>query len=147
VLLSPHPEAGPPSGAPGSQQPPALETGPVSSLTGTSATLGGTVNPDRATVSSCRFEYGLSTAYGSSVACGSLPGSGSSPVAVSASVSGLLAATSYHFRIVATNAGGTALGPDLAFTTGVAGHSASAATASSMLLAAVDPQALAGGAW
>ena len=39
------------------------------------------------------------TAYGSSAPCTSLPGSGTSPVAVSASVTGLSANTTYHFRI------------------------------------------------
>ena len=41
-------------------------------------------------------------AYGQSAPCSSLPGSGCSPVAVSASVSGLTANTTYHFRISAT---------------------------------------------
>ena len=45
------------------------------------------------------------------------PGAGASPVEVSASVTGLAANTSYHFRVVATNAGGTSVGSDKTFAT------------------------------
>ena len=41
-----------------------------------------------------------------------LPGSGESSVAVSASISGLTAKTTYHFRVVAKNAGGESKGAD-----------------------------------
>src|SRR5205807_188286 len=68
-------------------------------------------------VSDCRFEYGTSSAYGSSVPCTSLPGSGTSAVAVSAEVESLAANTTYHFRIVASNAGGSGNGEDQTFTT------------------------------
>ena len=68
-------------------------------------------------MSECKFEYGTTTAYGSSVPCSPAPGSGDSPVAVSASVTGLAANTTYHFRIVATNAGGTSKGADETFKT------------------------------
>ena len=97
--------------------PPAVETGAASPVAQTSATLNAAVNPDGATVSDCHFEYGTSTSYGSSVPCASLPGSGSSPVAVSAAVAGLSANTTYHVRIVATDAGGTSYGADATFTT------------------------------
>ncbi len=96
---------------------PAVATGAASSLAQTSATLNATVNPDGGTVSSCEFEYGTTTSYGSSAPCASLPGSGEAPVAVSAAISGLHARTSYHFRIVATNVGGTSQGSDGTFTT------------------------------
>src|SRR5207249_2559995 len=96
---------------------PTVETNPASAITQTGATLNATVNPNGATVSECQFEYGATEAYGSSVPCSSSPGSGSSPVAVSASLSGLAPNTSYHFRISATNAGGTSKGSDRSFTT------------------------------
>ncbi|HTR89233.1 MAG TPA: IPT/TIG domain-containing protein, partial [Solirubrobacteraceae bacterium] len=117
VLLSPEPEPGVASQAPGSQQPPAEETGVASSLTPTSATLRATVNPDKAAVSDCHFEYGISMSYEVSVPCGFLPGSGSNPVGVSANVAKLSPTTTYHFRIVATNSGGTRAGPDMSFVT------------------------------
>jgi len=97
--------------------PPALETKAASSVTQTTVTLNAMVNPNGATLSKCEFEYGATNAYGSIAPCSSLPGSGISAVAVSASLTGLGANTTYHFRISATNAGGTSKGPDEAFTT------------------------------
>jgi hypothetical protein len=92
-------------------------TGAASSLTQTSATLNATVNPNGGTVEDCHFDYGTSTSYGLSVPCSGLPGSGNSAVSVSAPVGGLVAATTYYFRIVATNWGGTSYGADQALTT------------------------------
>jgi hypothetical protein len=97
--------------------PPTVVTGEASAITQTSATLGASVNPNGGEVSECRFEFGNSTAYGSSAPCSAPPGSGEAPVALSASLSGLSASTTYHFRITATNAGGTSKGADKAFTT------------------------------
>jgi hypothetical protein len=102
--------------------PPTVVTGAASAVTQTSATLNATVNPNGGTVSDCHFEYGPTEAYGSTAPCSSLPGSGESPVAVSASVTGLAASTTYHFRISATNAGGTGKGSDQTFTTLAASH-------------------------
>ena len=96
---------------------PAVEAKPASAVTQTSATLNGTVNPEGAEVSKCEVEYGPTTAYGSSVACSSPPGSGSSAVPVSASVTGLTANTTYHFRISAANSSGTTKGADATFKT------------------------------
>jgi sugar lactone lactonase YvrE len=92
---------------------PQTETKPASSITLTSATLNASVNPiGQGEVSECKFEYGTTTSYGSSAPCVPSPGSGESPVAVSASVSGLPASTTYHFRVSATNASGTSTGFD-----------------------------------
>jgi hypothetical protein len=96
-------------------KPPKVITGAASSITQTSATLNATVNPNGGEVSSCLLEYGTSTSYGSSVACTSLPGSGESPVAVAAPLGDLSANTLYHFRLVATNPGGTSYGSDETF--------------------------------
>jgi hypothetical protein len=98
-------------------KPPTVLTGAASSVTLTSATLNATVNPNGAAVSECKFEYGTTVPYGSSATCTPAPGSGSSPVAVSASLTGLTAHTIYHFRISATNAGGTSTGSDRTFAT------------------------------
>src|SRR5262249_59341719 len=43
---------------------PTVETKPASSITTTSATLNGTVDPNGGAVSECTFEYGTTTAYG-----------------------------------------------------------------------------------
>jgi hypothetical protein len=91
---------------------PTVVTEPASSPTQTAVTLNATVSPNGSEVSGCHFEYGTTASYGTSVPCSSLPGSGASPVAVSASVTSLSANTTYHFRIVATNEGGTSYGVD-----------------------------------
>ncbi len=97
--------------------PPTVATGSVSEPTLKSALLEGTVNPNGATVSECKFEYGTTTAYGSSVPCSTSPGSGKAPVAVSATVSSLAEATTYHYRVSATNVGGSSAGSDQTFAT------------------------------
>ena len=79
----------------------------ASSVTDATAVLNGTVNPNNATVTACKFEYGPTTSLGSSVPCAPEPGSGASPVAVSAAVGGLTAGTTYYFRVVASNVFGT----------------------------------------
>jgi len=81
-------------------------------VTQTSATLNASVNPEDETVTSCRFQYGPTNTYGSEIACKVLPGSGGTPVEVSASLTGLTSNSTYHFRIVATNATGTNSGED-----------------------------------
>ncbi len=96
---------------------PTVTTGSASSVTQTGAALAGTVDPNGPAVTSCRFEYGTSASYGSSVACASAPSSGTSAVPVSGSLSGLQPGTEYHFRLVATTAGGTVVGSDATFTT------------------------------
>jgi len=96
---------------------PTAVTGAASPIKQTSATLNATVNPNGSAVSDCHFEYGLTPLYGTSVPCTSLPGSGGTPVAVSAVAEPLTAGTTYHFRVVATNAIGTAEGTDQTFTT------------------------------
>ena len=96
---------------------PTAVTGAAIGVEQTSATLHATVNPNGGEVSECKFEYGTTTSYGSSAPCAPSPGAGSSPVAVSAAITGLAAATTYHFRIVATNVSGSSDGNDAAFTT------------------------------
>jgi plastocyanin len=91
---------------------PTVVTKPAASVTQTTATLNATVNPKNAEVSECKLEYGTSASYGSSALCTPAPGSGGSPVAVSAPLSGLSPNTTYHFRVSATNAGGTSKGAD-----------------------------------
>jgi hypothetical protein len=97
--------------------PPVATTGSASSVLDTSATLNGTVDPN-GSATSYHFEYGTTTAYGSqSPAADADAGSGSSAVPVSTTLSGLFAATTYHFRLVATNAAGTTVSADRTLTT------------------------------
>src|SRR5205807_6797938 len=76
----------------------------------TRAPLTATDNPCRASVCASDFDYGTSTSYGKSAPCAQAPGSGSAPVPVSAALTGLQANTTFYFRIVATNPGGTSTG-------------------------------------
>ena len=97
--------------------PPTVETLPATGVEQTVATLNATVNPEGTTLSDCHFEYGPSTEYGTHVPCSPEPGVEKEPVPVSASLTGLNLATTYHFRIVATNQSGTTKGNDVAFQT------------------------------
>jgi hypothetical protein len=92
-------------------------TAPAASVGPSAATLNGTVLGE--TTTTAYFQYGTSTGYGASTAHQSVPAS-INPRAVSAPVIGLSPGTTYHFRIVAENAGGPAFGADQAFTTGPA---------------------------
>ncbi|HEV7584617.1 MAG TPA: IPT/TIG domain-containing protein [Solirubrobacteraceae bacterium] len=97
--------------------PPAVVTAAATNVIRNAATLNGTVNPEDGEVTSCIFEYGQTEAYGQTVGCTPAPGAGIAPVSVSATVTGLIAATAYHYRVLATNAHGTSYGSDRTFTT------------------------------
>jgi hypothetical protein len=96
---------------------PAAATGTPGAVAETTATLDGTVNPNDATLAECRFEYGPSEAYGASVPCATPLPSGGTRQAVSASLSGLTANTTYHYRLVASSASGEARTLDATFKT------------------------------
>jgi len=96
---------------------PTVVTGPASGVGAHEATLTGTVNPNGAEVSSCRFEYGTSPSYGSTVACPQTVGSGEARVAVTGNAPGLAAATTYYYRVVAGDGAGTSYGSSRTFTT------------------------------
>ena len=90
------------------------QTGPVSEVTATSATLHGTVVPDgTATVS--HFEYGTSTSYGSSTPAVEASGFSSQPT--STQIAGLTPGTTYHYRLDANTANLATTGSDGTFTT------------------------------
>ncbi|HTQ68510.1 MAG TPA: kelch repeat-containing protein [Solirubrobacteraceae bacterium] len=124
---------------------PTVTTGAASSVTQTASQLNATVNPNGSEVGECWFEYGTSVFYDASVPCSSLPGSGTSPVGVSGALSGLTAKTEYHYRIVATNSGGTSHGSDQTFTTlpdaptVITGGASSITQSAAMLEASVNP--------
>jgi hypothetical protein len=98
---------------------PSATTGPVTAVGTTTATVSGSVNPN-GIATTWYVEYGTSTNYGSKTSSASA-GSGTSSISVSATLTGLKAGTSYHYRVVATNSAGTAHGAD-----GVLGTSGSA---------------------
>jgi hypothetical protein len=98
---------------------PTVETKTASGVGQTTATLNASVNPNGGEVTECKLEYGTTNAYGLTAACTPSPGSGTSPVAVSTSLEllSLSEDTTYHFRISATNPGGTRTGADGTFKT------------------------------
>ena len=100
-------------------QAPEVSTGTATSIDSNSATIQATVTP-KADYSTYRFEYGPTASYGSSSPMpeGRVPGYGNSPVNVSWQLSDLSVATTYHYRIVASNDAGKATpGADKTFTT------------------------------
>jgi trimeric autotransporter adhesin len=93
---------------------PGATTGPASAIGAAGATLNGSVTPNgQATTYS--FQYGTSTVYGAQTSPVSA-GSGTTPIAVSATIAGLKAGGTYHYRLVATSSAGTTDGADLTFT-------------------------------
>lgn len=90
---------------------------PVSGLNTTTATLNARLDPNAPTTTTALFEYGTSTSYGSTSAVTLSPDSGVAEQSVSASLSGLLPATTYHYRLTATNARGTNTTSNGTFTT------------------------------
>lgn len=87
-------------------------------VTNTSAIASGLVGP-AGFDTTYQFEFGATTAYGQ-LSPILAAGAGDSEAPVSASFSGLLPGTVYHYRLVATSAGGTTVGSDQTFTTGTA---------------------------
>jgi hypothetical protein len=94
--------------------PPAATTGPATGVDSAGATLTGTVRPNSGDAA-VHFEYGPTTGYGNETAVQHLSGASDQPV--TAALTGLTPATTYHFRVIATTADGTATGGDQTFTT------------------------------
>ena len=110
--------SGTPNGGDGlftTASPPVVVTSPATGVGPTTATLGGTVNPN-GEPTTWFVEYGTSTSYGSKSATADA-GSGTAAKAFSVGVSGLTAGKTYHFRLVATSSAGTVNGADATFVT------------------------------
>ena len=67
-------------------------------------------------VTSYAFQYGPTSSYGAQSASATLA-AGSGAVIAAATISGLSANSTYHYRLVAVNASGTVYGPDMTATT------------------------------
>jgi plastocyanin len=94
--------------------PPVVTTNPATFIASFFAKLNGSLNPHGLTTT-FHFQYGRTTSYGLTTAPQTQTGNTSRNV--SANISSLTASTTYHFRIVASNADGTRFGGDRAFTT------------------------------
>lgn len=134
-----------PAGA-ANPEPPAASTSAPDAIALTGATLKGSVTPNGA-ATTYRFEYGTTDSYGLTTSERDA-GSGTDPVAVSVPVTGLTSDTTYHVRIVATNAAGVTRSSDRTFRTlapvrapGISTVSATSVRADSALLRAkLDPR-------
>ncbi|MGH2883099.1 MAG: hypothetical protein ACRDPA_10460, partial [Solirubrobacteraceae bacterium] len=84
---------------------PVVVTRSATSVTQTSATLNGTVNPE-GQATSYGFQYGTSSHYGSQTPAAGA-GSGAKASAVSATIWSLAPGTTYHYRLAATSVNGT----------------------------------------
>jgi hypothetical protein len=91
---------------------PVVTTGATSSLTFSSATLKGHVTPNGAPTTYF-FQFGTTILYGVNTAETPAPHA----MNVSAAISGLAPATTYHYRLVARNSHGITLGTDKTFKT------------------------------
>lgn len=116
---------------------------------GHSATLVGTVEPDKGGTAKCQFAWGTTRELGQTAPCepAEVP-EGNTPVAVTAKLTGLQPYTTYYYRLQATNKTGTNVGvpfQDLALTTTgpevqSGGESVSDVAATSATLdASIDP--------
>jgi hypothetical protein len=94
---------------------PHAATGGATEITEETARLAGAVNP-LWNATSVYWEFGTTTAYGRRTPNVNLPANALSNQ-VSAVVSRLTGGTTYHYRVVATNGGGTTYGVDLTFRT------------------------------
>ena len=105
--------------------PPSVITGFGTSVDPNSETLSGQVNPNGQSTT-YHFDYATDSYYTthgnsySSASPSASAGSGATLEAVEAPLSGLTPSTTYDFRLVATNANGTANGADAQFTTAAA---------------------------
>jgi hypothetical protein len=115
---------------------PFATTSAASAVGNTGAQLNGALNAHGGQTAYI-FEYGTTTAFGQ-IAPGAAQnaGSGTAQQNVNASLSGLAPHTTYLYRLVATNAQGTALGPVMSFTTSGAASAPSVTTAAASNLTA-----------
>ena len=96
---------------------PVATTDPASAVGPFGATLHGLVNPQNS-VTGAHFEWGTTTAYGNALPFpDTVVGADLADHAVSSDLTGLAPATTYHYRLVATDDTGPGYGVDRIFTT------------------------------
>jgi hypothetical protein len=127
--------------------PPVAITKPANYIASFSARLNGSVDPHGLTTT-VYFQYGTTTSYGLTTAIQSKTGNTYQNVV--ATIGGLTASTTYHFRIVAINSNGTRYGSDRTFTTlrptgppvAITKPATNVASSSATLNGSVDPHGL-----
>jgi hypothetical protein len=93
-----------------------VSTGTATDVVDTAATLHGSLDPVGIETTECRFEWGTTTAYGNSAPCAEGDAFNAAQE-VSAELTGLSAATTYHYRLVVANGEGENRGEDRSFVT------------------------------
>jgi Tol biopolymer transport system component len=97
---------------------PGVGIGAATNVTGTKATLNGSVDPVGMKVTECFFEWGETTNYGNVASCEGTIGEDAESHPVSANISGLESnGRVYHYRLVAKNKNGTEQSTDKTFST------------------------------
>ncbi len=95
---------------------PAVESESVTDVGYTEARINARINPD-GLATTYHVEYGAGASYGTSTSESAPIGSDFEGHDVSLALKGLAAGTTYHYRVVATNADGVSPGPGHTFTT------------------------------
>lgn len=100
------------------------ETLEATAVNSKNATLNGMVNANLMSTI-VTFEYGITAGYGQSITADQSPVTGNGSSDVSASLTGLIPASTYHYRVKIASSSGIAYGNDFTFTTNyVVGESA-----------------------
>jgi hypothetical protein len=94
---------------------PGVSTGGVSGVTSSTVVFHGAVNP-KGQITSYVFQYGTTKGYGAQTTLASV-GDRTATIHVVQAVGGLQPYTTYHYRILASSAGGATPGVDRTFTT------------------------------
>ena len=95
---------------------PTATTDTATDMQFTGATLNATVNAN-GYQTAVTFEYGTDANYGTNMTADQSPVSGNTAASVSKTLTGLTAATTYHYRVKADNSEDTVYGGDQTFTT------------------------------
>jgi phosphodiesterase/alkaline phosphatase D-like protein len=125
---------------------PTATTQPATAITGSAATLNGSVNPD-GSPTTVTFVFGTSSTLtsGTTTTTSTAIGSGTSAAPVKGVVSGLTPGTTYYYEVVATNTVGTSAGAILSFSTlpapaSATGTATNVASTAATLGGSVNPQ-------
>lgn len=95
---------------------PSITMNATSNITPTTATINALVNANNSTTT-CSVEYGTSVSYGNTSNTTPSSVNGITNSAVSATLTGLQPATTYHYRLKAVNSVGTSYSNDMVFNT------------------------------
>jgi len=101
--------------------PPTVASLPATNVGSDQATLNGSVNANYGPTVTISFEYGTSTSYGSTANATPSTTSGTILTNATATLTGLIANTTYHYRAKTTVGANTYYGSDLTFTTAAGG--------------------------